>query len=140
MLSVCLLLEGGFLIAFSQATTVAVAVTFLLVFGLFTHMACGTLYALVPFIDRKALGGVTGIIGAGGNIGGVIAGFLARGLGNVQQSFFILGCGALVLSVLAGLIRFSLAHKEAEQKLYDEAVAQRLATYGDAATGVVATA
>ena len=43
MLSVCLLLEGVFLIAFSQATTVAVAVTFLLVFGLFTHMACGTL-------------------------------------------------------------------------------------------------
>jgi hypothetical protein len=35
-------------------------------FGLFTHMACGATYTLVPFIDRKSLGGVAGIIGAGG--------------------------------------------------------------------------
>ena len=28
-------------------------------------MACGATYALVPFIDRDALGGVAGIIGAG---------------------------------------------------------------------------
>ncbi|WP_216065684.1 hypothetical protein, partial [Acinetobacter junii] len=39
------------------------------VFALFTHMACGATYALVPFIDREALGGVAGIIGAGGNVG-----------------------------------------------------------------------
>ncbi len=52
--------EGIFLIFFSQSNEVAIAITFLLVFGLFTHMACGSLYALVPFIDRKALGGVAG--------------------------------------------------------------------------------
>uniref|UniRef100_UPI0035CBDECA glutamate synthase large subunit n=2 Tax=Mycobacterium TaxID=1763 RepID=UPI0035CBDECA len=38
--------EGVFLIAFSQSGTVMMAVTMMLVFGLFTHMACGSLYAL----------------------------------------------------------------------------------------------
>ena len=66
--------EGVFLIIFSQASSMTMAVGTMLVFGLFTHMACGSLYALVPFIDRKVLGGVSGIVGAGGNVGGVAAG------------------------------------------------------------------
>jgi NNP family nitrate/nitrite transporter-like MFS transporter len=94
-------------------------------FGLFTHMACGSLYALVPFIDRKVLGGVAGIIGAGGNIGGVIAGFLLVGTGSIPECLFILGCAAIVCAIGAAMIRFSLKHKETEQLLYDEAVAQR---------------
>ncbi len=131
--------EGVFLIGFSQSDTVTLAVVFLLTFGLFTHMACGSLYALVPFVDRKVLGGVTGIIGAGGNVGGVLAGFLARGTGSVQETFLILGIAAVVCACGSAVIRFSLAHKAAEQALYDEALAQRLATSANAA-GVVAAA
>jgi NNP family nitrate/nitrite transporter-like MFS transporter len=116
--------EGVFLIAFSQAGTAVMAVSMMLVFGLFTHMACGSLYALVPFIDRKVLGGVCGVIGAGGNIGGVAAGLLLRATGQPQFCFMVLGicaCGA-------ALIRFSVKHKQEEQALYDAAVAQRMAT------------
>ena len=57
--------EGIGLLWFSSTETVATAVAAMITFGLFTHMACGATYALVPFIDRKALGGVAGIIGAG---------------------------------------------------------------------------
>jgi NNP family nitrate/nitrite transporter-like MFS transporter len=117
--------EGIFLIAFSQANAVGLAIVAMLVFGLFTHMACGALYALVPFIDRKVLGGVAGIIGAGGNIGGVAAGFLLRGTGNPQLCFLILGIAAIVCACGAAVIRFSLTHKQSEQALYDAAVAQR---------------
>ncbi len=130
--------EGIFLIFFSQSNDVAIAIAFLLVFGLFTHMACGSLYALVPFIDRKALGGVAGIIGAGGNIGGVAAGFLLRGTGNVQQCFFILGCAAILCACGAAVVRFSLAHKQSEQALYDEAIAQRRASMIGAVVPVTA--
>ena len=119
--------EGIFLVAFSQAGAVGLAITAMLVFGLFTHMACGSLYALVPFIDRKVLGGVAGIIGAGGNIGGVAAGFLLRGTGDVQLCFLILGCAAIACACGAALIRFSIKHKQDEQALYDAAIAQRRA-------------
>ncbi len=125
MLSGLMMSEGIFLIAFSQAHVVAIAIVTMLVFGLFTHMACGGIYALVPFIDRKVLGGVTGIVGAGGNIGGVAAGFLLRGTGNVQFCFLIVGCAAILCALGALAIRFSLQHKEAERALYDQAIAQR---------------
>ena len=52
--------------------------------------ACGWLYALVLVIDRKILGGVCGVIGAGGNIGGVATGLLLRGTGNPQLCFTVL--------------------------------------------------
>ena len=120
--------EGLGLLVFSQAAVIEIALISMLAFGLFTHMACGSLYALVPFIDRKVLGGVAGIIGAGGNIGGVAAAFLLRGLGSVQQCLYILGWAAIVCAIGAALIRFSLKHKQTEQILYDEAVAQREAS------------
>lgn len=118
--------EGLGLLAFSQAGTAWLAVAAMLTFGLFTHMACGSTYALVPFIDRKALGGVAGIIGAGGNIGAVAAGFLMKATGDVQHALYILGWTVMACAVCAISVRFSMKHKQAEQLLYEEAIAQRL--------------
>ena len=120
--------EGIFLIAFSKSSSVTMAVSMMLVFGLFTHMACGSLYALVPFIDRKVLGGVCGIIGAGGNIGGVAAGLLLRFTGNPELCFMALGASAIICACGAAAIRFSIKHKQEEQALYDAAVMQRSLT------------
>ena len=117
--------EGVGLLAFGRADSVGIAVAAMLAFGLFTHMACGATYALVPFIDRKALGGVAGIIGAGGNIGAVAAGFLLKYIGDLQQSLMVLGGAVLACAICAVSVRFSLAHKAAEKELYDQAVAQR---------------
>ena len=119
--------EGVFLVAFSQSGSVEMAISMMLVFGLFTHMACGSLYALVPFIDRKVLGGVCGIIGAGGNIGGVAAGLLLRFTGQPSLCFEALGICAVICACGAATIRFSVTHKQEEQELYDAAVAQRMA-------------
>jgi len=110
---------------FSSTTTARTAVAAMITFGLFTHMACGATYALVPFIDRKSLGGVAGIVGAGGNVGAVAAGFLMKGMGGVQQCFPVLAVAVLVSSFCAIAIRFSAAHKAAEQTLYERAVSER---------------
>jgi NNP family nitrate/nitrite transporter-like MFS transporter len=115
--------EGLGLLWFAQAHSVAMALVAMLVFGLFTHMACGATYALVPFIDRKALGGVSGIIGAGGNAGAVAAGFLMKGLGNLQQTLTVLGVLATLSALCAIAVRFSADHKAREQALYDNALA-----------------
>jgi NNP family nitrate/nitrite transporter-like MFS transporter len=117
--------EGLGLLCFSQMQSAGLAVVAMLVFGLFTHMACGATYALVPFIDRKALGGVAGIIGAGGNVGAVAAGFLMKGTGNAQQCLFILSIFVTVTAVCALLVRFSSEVQAREQKAYDDAQAER---------------
>lgn len=117
--------EGIGLLWFSTTESVAVAIVAMLTFGLCTHMACGATYALVPFIDRKSLGGVAGIIGAGGNVGAVAAGFVMKGVGDVQQTFAWLGGFVVFSSLCAIAVRFSAAHKERENALYAEALAER---------------
>jgi NNP family nitrate/nitrite transporter-like MFS transporter len=115
--------EGIGLYAFAHAEGVALAIVSMLIFGLFTHMACGATYALVPFIDRKALGGVAGVIGAGGNVGAVAAGFLMKGVGNAQATLSMLGVmvGGAALCALA--VRFTPEHKAREAALRESALA-----------------
>lgn len=125
LLFAMLLGEGLCLIWFSQMQTVWMAVIAMTFFAMFTHMACGATYALVPMIDRKALGGVAGIIGAGGNVGAVAAGFLMKGVGDAQQTLLILGSFVTVSAVCAIAVRFSSDQKTSEQQLYEQAVAER---------------
>jgi NNP family nitrate/nitrite transporter-like MFS transporter len=104
--------EGLGLLWFSQTTNVTMAIIAMLAFGLCTHMACGSTYALVPFVSRKALGGVAGIVGAGGNVGAVLAGFLMKATGDVRQTLLILGGAVLVSAICAIGVRFSLTVPE----------------------------
>ena len=127
LLFVLMLGEGMGLLWFSRTDTAATAIVAMITFGLFTHTACGSTYALVPFIDREALGGVAGLVGAGGNVGAVAAGFLFKRLGNVQECFGILGICALLAAFCAIAIRFSVSHKERENALYEKALQERRA-------------
>ncbi|OLP80221.1 Heat shock 70 kDa protein [Symbiodinium microadriaticum] len=73
-----LFFEAIFLFSFgkvdnSQPWYVALAV--LVCFSLFVQMAEGTSYGIVPFMNRKQLAVVSALVGAGGNLGAVIAGF-----------------------------------------------------------------
>jgi NNP family nitrate/nitrite transporter-like MFS transporter len=99
--------EGLGLLVFANADGVAFALLAMLCFGLFTHMACGATYALVPFVAPTALGGVAGIVGAGGNVGAVLAGFLMKGTGDLRQTLMILGGLVVVASLCALGARFS---------------------------------
>jgi len=119
--------EGIGLLWFSTVQSATMAIVAMISFGLMTHMACGATYALVPFVDRKALGGVAGIVGAGGNVGAVLAGFLAKGIGSVQSCFWVLGFCVLASSLCALAVRFSLEHKNRERALYEEALVERAA-------------
>jgi NNP family nitrate/nitrite transporter-like MFS transporter len=108
LLFVMMIGEGVGLLWFANAGTATWAVIAMLCFGLFTHMACGATYALVPFIDSKALGGVAGIIGAGGNVGAVAAGFLMKGTGNIQQTLSILSALVVISALCAIAARFTI--------------------------------
>ncbi len=73
-----LFFEAVFLFCFgmvdsSQPWYVALAV--LICFSLFVQMAEGTSYGIVPFMNKQQLAVVSALVGAGGNLGAVIAGF-----------------------------------------------------------------
>lgn len=107
LLVVLMVGEGLGLLWFAHAGDVTLAIVAMLAFGLCTHMACGATYALVPFVNKKALGGVAGIVGAGGNAGAVLAGFVMKGTGDVGQTLLVLGGAVLVAAVCAIGVRFS---------------------------------
>ena len=91
---------------FSQMSVLALAIPALIVFSLFVQMSEGATYAVVPFINKKALGSVAGIVGAGGNVGAVAAGFLFRGAIPWPTAFLVIGALVTVTAFLAFAVRF----------------------------------
>ncbi|SHG11171.1 MFS transporter, NNP family, nitrate/nitrite transporter [Fodinibius roseus] len=124
-LFVMLLLEGVALMLFSSMVTLALAIGTMIFFSLCVQMAEGATYSVVPFVNRKAVGAVSGIVGAGGNAGAVMAGFLFKyeSLG-YPEALFIIGGVVTVVSFLSFTIRFSMAdEKEARYEL-EEALSE----------------
>lgn len=102
-LFVAILGEGLMLLAFSQMHQLWAAIAMLLAVGLFIKMSNGAVYAVVPFLNRPALGSVAGLVGAGGNVGAVAAGFLFQSGIAWPTAFWILGL------VVSGCAVFGLA-------------------------------
>ncbi len=125
-LFVVLLGEGIMLTIFSQMAVLVLAVGTMIVFSLFVQMSEGATFGIVPFINRKALGAVAGIVGAGGNAGAVAAGFLFRAENiTMQQGLLYLGIMVAVASFTTVLVRFSPSTQAAEKKAFDAALAER---------------
>jgi len=116
-LACTLLFEGAALLIFSQMRSLWPAVAALLVFSLFVQMACGATFALVPFVNRRALGSVSGIVGAGGNVGAVLAGFLFRAEGmSTPEALLWLGVAVTVAAAIAFTARFAPAEAHAAEE------------------------
>lgn len=112
-----LLGEGLALMLFANMGYLPVAIATMIGFSLFVQMSEGATFSVVPFINKKALGSISGIVGAGGNAGAVAAGFLMKAEGvTYQNALFIIGGVVAVISVLSLLIRFSEADEENVQK------------------------
>ncbi|MGO2241063.1 MAG: NarK family nitrate/nitrite MFS transporter [Halomonas sp.] len=121
-LFIALICEGIALVVFSQMHVLSLAIGIMLVFSLFVQMAEGATFGVVPFINKKALGAVAGIVGAGGNVGAVGAAFLFRSEGlSYQQGLFYLGLTVLSLASCVLLVRFSDATEAEEAKAYRDA-------------------
>jgi MFS transporter, NNP family, nitrate/nitrite transporter len=107
LLFAVLLAEGLALMLFSQMGSLTLAIPTLLAFAMCVQMSNGATYSVVPFINKKALGSVAGIVGAGGNAGAVAAGFLFKGSIPWPTAFLILGGLVTLVSFLAFTVRFS---------------------------------
>jgi NNP family nitrate/nitrite transporter-like MFS transporter len=132
-LGVVLLLEGLALILFSQMSTLLLAVGVMIIFSLFVQMSEGATFSVVPFVNRKALGPVAGIVGAGGNAGAVAAGFLFRIESlSTEQALLYLGVGVALVAPVVLLVRFSAQNEAEEKNALEYALAERALAAGPA--------
>ena len=107
LLAGVLLLEGLGIMLFSQTGNLAVAIVAMIGFAMFLKMANGATYAIVPFINKRAVGAVSGIVGAGGNVGGVLAGFLFKSESiSYEQAFLYIGMAVAVTAMIVVVTRF----------------------------------
>ena len=77
-LSFILVVQGIVLSSFSGITNLYIAIGFLILFSLSVQMAEGATFSVVPFINKKAIGSISGIVGAGGNVGAFLAALLLK--------------------------------------------------------------
>jgi MFS transporter, NNP family, nitrate/nitrite transporter len=103
--SLLLVVEGIFVIVFSQTATLAGALVVLIIFSFFVQSSEGSTFGIVPYVDEPHTGSVTGIVGAGGNVGAVCFGVAFRVMGNDKHALIILGGSAIISSVLSIFVR-----------------------------------
>ena len=127
-LFIALIIEGIALIFFSQMKVLALAIPMMIVFSLFVQMSEGATYSIVPFINKKFIGSVSGIVGAGGNAGAVAAGFLVRSEStSYQQALLILGFAVCGAAFFALLVKFRPEQEADAKEKFDAAMERRRA-------------
>jgi len=116
LLAGVLLLEGLGLLLFAQAGTLVAAIIAMLTFALFLKMSNGATYGIVPFVNQKNVGLVSGIVGAGGNLGGMLFGFLFKSSTiTYADAFSYIGYTVVAVSVIVLITRFKKQTDNAEQ-------------------------
>ncbi len=116
LLAGVLLLEGCGLLLFAQAGSLFIAIISMLTFALFLKMSNGATYGIVPFINTKNVGLVSGIVGAGGNLGGMLFGFLFKSTTiTYVEAFTYIGYTVIAVSVIILITRFATKAQLDEQ-------------------------
>lgn len=152
-LSFILTLQGIMLISFSGATSIIVGIILLISFSLSVQMAEGATFSVVPFINKKAIGSVSGIVGAGGNVGAFLAAMLLKsksavaekaaiaaneGLGEeaiktaqslasssaVSSGYFLIGFVVIVTGIISLSIKFSEQEESEESSENNQVIPQ----------------
>lgn len=115
LLAILLLLEGIGIMLFANADGLVLAIAMMFFFGLCLKMANGATYSIVPFVNPKAVGSVAGIVGAGGNIGAMLIGFLFKSM-SYASAFLYLGVVVLAVGFVVLTVRL-MSKKISESKL-----------------------
>ncbi|HEX5154806.1 MAG TPA: NarK family nitrate/nitrite MFS transporter [Parafilimonas sp.] len=123
-LACMLLLEGVGIILFAKAGSLSIAILSMLSFALFLKMANGATYGIVPFVNEKNVGLISGIVGAGGNLGGMLFGFLFKSSAiTFIQAFTYIGYIVIAISAIVFITRFTKSAHAAEEALLQSEVA-----------------
>ncbi|MBO2012525.1 MFS transporter [Hymenobacter negativus] len=115
LLSGLLVLEGIGIAIFSLAPSLTLAIAAMLLFALFLKMANGCTYSIVPFVNKRAIGSVSGVVGAGGNLGAMLVGFLFKSATiSYSTAFLYIGVGVAAVGGMVLLVRLVVREAVAE--------------------------
>lgn len=95
--------EGALVLVFANSTSLAGGIVTLVCFSLFVQAAEGSTYGIVPYVEKKYAGSVTGIVGGGGNVGAVVFSLLFREM-EYREAFLWMGVTVMCSSVVTALI------------------------------------
>ncbi|MBW8323652.1 MAG: NarK family nitrate/nitrite MFS transporter [Prolixibacteraceae bacterium] len=112
VLGTSLFLAGLGIVMFSRMNGLVMAVVSLVIFALFVKMGNGATYSVVPYMNKRAIGMVSGIVGAGGNLGAMLMGFVLKMEGvTYQHGLMYIGMAVSLISLSAFFIvpRLSLS-------------------------------
>jgi len=114
LLGVTIFIEGLTMMLFSRLGALAPAIAAFMGFGLLVCTSCGVTYAVVPLIRPRAVGSVSGIVGAGGNFGAVLAAMLFKSESiSGANAFLILGGIVTATALLAVVVKSPTAELRA---------------------------
>lgn len=98
-----LVAEGGLVCLFATTKTLATAIVVMVIFSIFVQAAEGSTFAIVPYVDYGVTGSVSGVVGAGGNVGGVVFSLMFREFSD-RKAFLVMGFVVMASSLLTAMI------------------------------------
>lgn len=107
-----LLVEGLLVILLSRLHSLAACLPVFILIAVAAQGAGGSSFGIVPYLNEEFTGTVTGLVGAGGNVGGVVFGVIFRQAASRQDGLLVMGLIILVSSFST----FGLRIKEDEHR------------------------
>lgn len=101
--SIALACQGGFVVIFGYTGSLGGAVVVMIIFSLFVQASEGAIYAVIPYVRPPVTGSVAGLVGAGGNLGGIVFSIIFRYYQD-RPAFIIMGVIAAASALLSPLI------------------------------------
>ncbi|KAF1319026.1 Sporangia induced major facilitator superfamily, partial [Globisporangium splendens] len=99
--------QAVFLYLYSRLHSLSWSIPCLVIFGIFVQACTGSTYGIVPYVAPKFTGATSGVVGAGGNVGGLCWGFLFKGVVDRRKSFRYLSIFVAVAAVLSAGIQIT---------------------------------
>jgi len=126
LLAAMLFMEGIGIIFFAHAGSLILAIVSMLSFALFLKMANGATYGITPFLNEKNVGMVSGIVGAGGNAGGMLFGFLFKSESiTYVQAFQYIGYIVIGVSLIILATNYTLHIKILNKRQKDKDILEK---------------